>query len=206
MSTGPVGYLTLKPGGYEGARGSHYDYVLAGNGVFVESEGKYLAARARVTWADVRGLAPTEPKLVLRHGPIPGSLLDLALDAMLADTSLELFAAVIWDDAAGYRLHIPPQERSDKRVRYDRHPNTVFDLHSHGTMEAVFSNTDDEDEVGLGVYGVVGSHRGLMPALSLRLGVYGYFQKVSWAQVFTGTCPALDVVEDGAREPLEIFL
>lgn len=203
--SGAVGYLSLHPPphpGYEGERGSHYDYVMAKNGVFVEAEGKYLAARARVKAAEIRGLLPTGPKLALRHGLIPAHLFQLALDAMLADFTRELFVAVIWEgpwDGPGqYRLHIPEQRRSGAKVEYDRHSDTVVDLHSHGVMKPFFSDTDDADEVDLGVYGVVGTIKehplgGVRQALSLRVGIYGHFQPMAWAEVFSGTCPVLDM-------------
>lgn len=212
MTSGPVGYLSLhRPPhpGYEGERGSHFDYVMAKNGVFVEAEGKFMAARALVSRVAIRGLSPTWPKLALRHGLIPRHLFQLALDAMLADWTRELFVAIIWDgpwDGPGmYQIHIPEQERRGAGVKYDRHPCTVLDLHSHGDMEAVFSDTDDADEVDLGVYGVVGTYRGVMPALSLRVGVYGYFYPVDWSEVFTGTCPVLDVVANSTHETATIL-
>ena len=50
----------------------------------------------------------------------------------------------------------PEQEGSSSRVRYQLLPNTVIDLHSHGAMGAGLSQTYDEDEAELRIYGVVG--------------------------------------------------
>ena len=60
----PVGYLIKRPDGLEGERGVYYDYVLASNGIFIEAEGKLIAARVPVAECEVRGLAPLEPKVV----------------------------------------------------------------------------------------------------------------------------------------------
>ena len=74
----PVGYLVNHPDGLYGERGLYYDYILSGNGVWIEAEGPFLGARVPVAYADIRGLAPLEPQAVLRYGKIPGSLFDLA--------------------------------------------------------------------------------------------------------------------------------
>lgn len=193
----PVGYLVHHPFGLVGQRGIAYDYVLASNGIFVETEGRFLAARAQVSRCGidnrVRGLAPCWPRLVLRHGLVPRYLFNLALDSMLVDPRNERYVAILWESYAAqpggyYHLHIPEQTRGRASVEYERHPNTVVEMHSHGSMSAFFSGTDNRDEVGLGVYGVVG---GLprAPELNLRVGIYGHFQPVTWEDVFDGVCP-----------------
>lgn len=193
---GPVGYLTRQNGGLLGDRGSHYSYVTAGNGLFVEAEGPYLGARVHLAEAEVRGLAAVESRLVLRHGPVPGYLFDLALSSMMADWRRERFVAIIWDSE--YRIHIPEQERTAASIHYDRHPNTVVDLHSHGTLAGYFSRTDDRDEQGFGVYGVVGRLPDA-PELVLRMGIYGHFQEVRYQDVFSGSCPVAETADLEAK-------
>jgi len=89
-----VGYLTNYPDGLEGERGMYYDYVLASNGLFIEAEGKLIAARVPVAACEIRGLAPLESKFVLRYGRIPQRFFDLALSAFLVDTSKERYPVV----------------------------------------------------------------------------------------------------------------
>lgn len=195
----PVGYLVKRKDGlYDGQRGSFYDYLLCGNGVFVEAEGPLLAARVPVAEAEIRGLEATEPKVVLRHGLIPGYFFDLALDAMLGSPEREFYIAVIWEDGF-YRLRVPEQERHGAGVKYERLDHTVLDLHSHGSMRAFFSLTDDRDEGGLRLYAVVGKLRE-RPQVRLRVGVYGYHMEIPWSQVFRGdlkrTCGISRGVED----------
>lgn len=194
----PVGYLIRTKAGPQGERGQFYDYVLAGNGVWIEAEGPFFAARVPVAAAEIRGLAPLEPVLVLRHGPIPQYLFDLALGTMMADTSRERYVAVTWND--DYHLHVPEQDADAASTHYVAVDNTVLDLHSHGTMAARFSTTDDRDELGLKVFGVLGRLAD-RPELRLRVGVYGYYHPVAWGEVFAGT---LDGVNDLlGREPDE---
>ena len=58
----------------------------------------------------------------------------------------------------------------------------VIEIHSHHAMPARFSGTDDADETGFRVYGVIG-RLPEQPEIRLRVGVYGYFWEVpaSWA-------------------------
>ena len=179
-----VGYLVKRPDGLYGERGLYYDYVLASNGVFIEAEGSLLAARVPVAHAQIRGLAPLKPMVVLRHGLIPQRHFDLALSAMMVDTSRERYVAVTWND--GYHLYIPEQEGTGGGVEYQVGDNVVFDLHSHGRMAPFFSTTDNKDEQGLKLYGVVGK-LDKTPEVRLRVGVYGYHHPISWGDAFEGS-------------------
>ena len=197
-----IGYLINHPGRLEGTRGLAYDYVLAGNGLFLESEGPLMAARVLVEEADVRGLAPLEPKLVLRHGKVHGSLWELALNVLIASSGRERYVAIVrrQDD---YELRVPPQEQSAAGIaEYYRTPQTVVDIHSHpGTGEPHFSMTDDGDEIGFQVYGVVSNVAHGKPFVRLRVGIYGYWQEIPWSDVFSGV---LVDVQDCFELPLTV--
>ena len=198
MTQPPAGYLIRHRDGLRGQRGIAYDYVMAGNGVWVESEGKLLAARALVAPAAIKGLPDLEPRLVLRHGPIPGRLWDLALSTMMADHRRERYVAVVWSGRS-YQLEVPEQDRSAAGLRNIQLPeNRVLDLHSHCNMDAFFSSTDNADETGFQAYGVVGKLPS-RPQVRLRVGIYGHFHEVPWAEVFDGHIGA-DVVDCVTRE------
>jgi len=203
----PVGYLIKKKDGLYGDRGMFYDYILAESGVFIEAEGPLLAARVPVAHAEVRGLAPLETKVVLRHGLIPQRIFDLAVNFFLTDTNHERYVAVTWSD--GYHIHVPRQA-SDKEhlvegadeghgsgggVAFLNLDNVILDLHSHGKMRAFFSPADNTDEKGLRLYAVVGK-LGDKPQIRLRVGVYGYRTAISWGDVFEGTLLDVDDIGD----------
>jgi len=194
----PVGYLVKKKDGLVGVRGTFYDYVIAENGVFIEAEGPLLAARVPVVHGQIRGLAPVEPVVVLRYGLIPQHLFDLALSAMLADISREHYVAVTWND--GYHIYVPEQAGTGGGVEYQVGDQVILDLHSHGQMTPWFSTTDNKDEQGLKLYGVVGK-LDKTPEVRLRVGVYGYHHPVSWGQAFEGS---LLGVLDALEIPLEL--
>ena len=181
----PVGYLIKYPDGLQGERGLYYDYILASTGVWIEAEGKLMAARAPVSHAEVRGLAPLEAKMVLRYGRIPQRFFDLALSAFLADTSKERYVAITWGGGQ-YHLRVPEQEGTEGSVQYAVSDSVILDLHSHGKMSARFSGQDNRDEQGLKLYGVLGT-LDVTPRVLLRFGVYGYFHPISWGDVFDGS-------------------
>ena len=176
----PVGYLVH---GAEAGRGTGYNYVMAGNGLFLEAEGPLITARVSLAEARVRGLPPLEELLELRHGMVPGHLLDLVVDVMSAVPDREMYAAIAWNDGE-YRVVVPPQEPGPGYVEYETVPGTVVNAHSHGRMGAFFSSTDDADDQGFVVSVVVGRLNTLFPQIEARLCIYGYFAPLSLGQVF----------------------
>ncbi|GAI73812.1 unnamed protein product, partial [marine sediment metagenome] len=126
----PVGYLIKLKDGLYGERGMFYDYILAENGVWIEAEGPLLAARVPVVHGQIRGLEPLEPRVVLRHGPIPQRLFDLAISIMMSDVTKERYIGVSWND--GYHIYTPEQEGTGGGVEYAVGDSIVLDLHSHG--------------------------------------------------------------------------
>ena len=189
MGPNPVGYLVNQPAGLAGSQGIGYDYVLGSGGLYVQSESAHLTARVLVARAEVRGLAAVPEKMELANGPIPAHVFELGLGWMLAALDTERFFAVRWDRDA-YRLVVPPQEGSSASLTYQPPAGVVAEFHSHGRHRAFFSATDDKDEQGFRVYGVVGRLDKREPELTLRVGIYGHFAPLRWSQVFDGPRPS----------------
>ena len=177
-----VGYLLNTERGQEGEPGLFYNYILAGNGIFVRARSPLLQATVHIAEAWVRALLPLEEKIELPMGSIPKYIYNLALSILFTDRCQERYLAVTWEGE--YRLRVPYQETSTCGVRYERLTSTVLDIHSHGTMRAFFSGTDDQDEQGLRLYMVVGRLDTLMPEIEMRVGVYGYFAPILLNEVF----------------------
>ena len=150
----------------------------------------HLTARVLVAPGTVRGLAPVAEKLQLTHGPIPANLFELGLRWFQDAPDTERFFAVRWD-GDGYRLVVPPQAGTATRLAYQPPAGVVAEFHSHGGSRAFFSATDDRDEQGFRIYGVVGRLDAPLPELRLRVGVYGHFAPVEWSQVFGGPEPGV---------------
>ena len=187
---GPVGYLVNHKDGLAGAHGIGYDYVLGSAGLYVQSESAHLTARISVAPCEVRGLAPVVEKVELAHGPIPAGLFEVGLRWFQDDSDTERFFAVRWDGRS-YRLVVPEQKGTATRLKYQPPAGVVAEFHSHGHSRAFFSATDDGDEQGFRIYGVVGRLDAVRPELSLRVGVYGNFAPVEWPQVFDGPEPCV---------------
>ena len=200
----PVGYLINRKEGLTGSNGIGFDYVLAADGLYVQSESAHLTARVLAAPCQVRGLAPVTEKVELAQGPIPVGLFELGLRWFLDDPDTERFFAVRWDGAA-YRLVVPEQEGTATSLEYAPPAGVVAEFHSHGTSRAFFSATDDKDEQGFRIYGVAGRLNKYRPELSLRVGVYGHFASVEWSQVFDGPPHGLRLVgeDPDATGPIE---
>ena len=183
-----------RPAGLAGSQGVGYDYVLGSGGLYVQSESANLTARILVAHSEVRGLAPVTEKLELAHGPIAAHVFDLGLSWMLAAPDTERFFAVGWDGDA-YRLVVPAQAGTASSLKYTPTAGVVAEFHSHGRHRAFFSATDDKDEQGFRIYGVVGRLDAPLPELTLRLGIYGHFAPLHWRQVFHGPPPGLRLID-----------
>ena len=194
-----MGYLVNHAGGLAGAHGIGYDYVLGSGGLYVQSQSAHLTARVRVAPCEVRGLAPVAEKLQLAHGPIPASLFELGLRWFQDAPDTERLFAVRWDGDA-YRLVVPPQAGTATRLAYQPPAGVIAEFHSHGSARAFFSATDDRDEQGFRIYGVVGRLNAPLPELRLRVGVYGHFAPLGWPQVFGGPEPGVRLMGE-EQEP-----
>ena len=193
-----MGYLVNHPAGLDGFHGVGFDYVLGAGGLYVQSESAHLTARVLVAPAEVRGLGPVSEKLELAHGLIPAHVFELGLSWMLAAPDTERFFAIRWD-GDDYRLVVPPQEGTGSTLSYQPSSGVVAEFHSHARHRAFFSATDDRDEQGFRIYGVVGRLDAPIPELTLRVGIYGHFAPLHWPQVFDGPVPGLRLGGEGAE-------
>ena len=170
--------------------------MLGSGGLYVQSRSAHLTARVPVASCTVRGLAPVAEKVELAQGPIPARLFELGLRWFRDDPDTERLFAVRWDGRT-YRLMVPPQAGTATSLAYVPPAGVVAEFHSHGSSRAFFSATDDRDEQGFRIYGVVGRLDALRPELRLRVGVYGHFAPLDWPQVFGGPHPGIRLVGEG---------
>ena len=171
-----------------------YEYVTASNGVFVRGQRTGLSVMLPVMSGPptpLRGLVPVEPFVQLDHPRVQAELVDEMLEAALGakDDDLKPVEALFhlsWD-AGGSRLHVPPQERSIMCVKPVGHApsyeTAVVEVHSHHGMAARFSSTDDADEVGFRIFGVLGEIF-TRPTLRVRVGLYGHYWEIPATWVF----------------------
>jgi ThiF family len=123
--------------------------------------------------------------VTLPQGRLPPESWDVILAIMREQPCREVLVAVTCR-ASAYRLVRPAQIGASLRVVYRPPADAVLEIHSHGPHPAHFSGTDDADEQGLRIYGVVGHLERHRPEVTLRVGVYGHFLPVPWETVFAG--------------------
>ena len=184
-----------------------YQYVLAGNGVFVRAETRFFMALLPVTVCTVRGLPPLCPQFQLLVPRTPARLLDVVLaDARLArrpDNGLNEVLYQFHHHGCTVQVKKPAQHTTPTSVATNvttavaDAATIICDLHSHGTMRAFFSQTDNADEQGARLYAVIG-RLDSAPEMRLRLGLYGYWLPLPLTAVFTNNGPFMDIYD---KEP-----
>lgn len=108
-----------------------------------------------------------------------------------AESALEAMVYVYWSNAEhAYFAYAPKQTVTKDSIEttlpgLDEDDFTlVMEIHSHNTMEAYFSSTDNADEKATRLYTVIGRLDKLFPDLKTRASVGGKFIDVSPAAVF----------------------
>lgn len=171
--------------------GGLYDYVFAGNGVFIHAKRSELEVCFPVEACAIRGLPNLLPVFKFRLPRIT----ECFVRAMVHDANVqaregkETLFHLCWSDLAvmdnGWVGYEPEQERTSSTCRPlndgGSHDTAVVEVHSHHSMAARFSPQDNLDETGFRLYGVIGRLPDA-PEIRLRVGVYGYFWEIpaSW--------------------------
>ncbi len=167
--------------------GNAYDYVVAGDGLFVHASNRWLELRVPVAACEVRGLQTLGAACRLIHGKIPSVLwhimVRLLRQAHRGGCALLLGVRFA---AGGYELVLPEQTVAPRSVEYTAEEDLVLEIHSHCDGAARFSETDNADEQRLRLYGVVGKLDDRRPAVNVRAGAYGHFLPLPWSAVFAG--------------------
>ena len=151
----PVGYLLKRKDGLTGEPGIGYNYVMAEDGLYVQSESSHIQACIPIATTKIKGLHKLERRIHLVHGPIPRGIFTAGLHWFRETPETERFFAVLWEGEK-YRINVPKQDGTESRLKYEPPgPGVVMEIHSHGTHSAFFSNTDDQDEQAFRIYGVM---------------------------------------------------
>lgn len=167
-----------------------YEYLFAGNGIFLRAERQGLSACIPLAAMTIHGLPAIEPVVTLSGPPIPLSIMETILSESLCawgETTGPKEALFHCRYGSGWTLTIPEQHRTYASVRCTdsfapSYADCLVEIHSHHEMSARFSGTDDADETGFRLFGVLGNFAE-QPAILFRVGIYGNFYTVPAAAV-----------------------
>ncbi len=177
-----------------------YQYILAGNGLFIRTETGFFEAILPIATCTVRGLEPLRHSFRLKVARIPARLLDTILtDARRArrpDSGLNEVLYQFHHHGQTVQVKKPAQHATGVAILAagTADERILCDLHSHGNMHAFFSRTDDADEQATKVYAVIGK-LDTTPEMRLRVGVYGYWLPLPVTAVFTDSGPFQDLYQ-----------
>lgn len=115
----------------------------------------------------------------------------------------EAMAHIIWNPKTGYRVSIPTQKVTGGSVNYEHDSYNladgdvvVVDIHSHNTMSAFYSGTDDNDDKHALIYtGVIGT-LDKEPTMKFRLNNLQYKVELPPDFIFDFSMPKVDVPQD----------
>lgn len=106
------------------------------------------------------------------------------------NSEVEAMIHILYNAEQGYHLGVPPQTISKASVSYDwsyipQGTSIIVDIHSHNTMGAFFSGTDDRDDIGnISFSGVFGKLKDKEPMTVWRFNYYGKKFTAKVADIF----------------------
>ena len=190
-----VQYHIAKPGiSLPPIEASLYEYMMAGNGIFIRGARREFQAQFCVTPCTIRGLANLEASLQLNAPRVPREIVAEMLHCARAARNAkgepcEIVFHLELDEAGAWRCHVPDQAQKPTRTKpVDDSPSSSYaqaciEVHSHVDMHARFSSLDDQDEVGFRIYAVLGCIS-TTPVIRVRVGMYGYRHDIPANWVF----------------------
>lgn len=167
-----------------------YEYVLAKNGLFVVAANHDLRVQIQLAeLALAEDLKLLVESAVLRAPAVPYALLHVVLESARRHLPNEAMYQFTHEEngerfTRGWTCRMPRAFATPTALEYEDDPDTLIDLHSHGTMPAFFSSTDDADEKGFRFYVVIGNVDTPTPTIAARVGIYGRMLNVDPRTLF----------------------
>ena len=183
-----VNYQLMKPGRALMAPIGLYDYVFAANGTFIHAKNEIFEVTAplsiiREKERMVRGLRSIQPSIKLPKR-VPAIELQRMVDMSRLSFPNEILFYLKWINGQ-WELDVPPQKAWQVMVKPLEDSQYIpIEVHSHNSMPAIFSSTDNRDENGLRIYGVLGRVDRRVVDFRLRVSIYGHYSVLPYELVF----------------------
>ena len=169
-----------------------YEYVMAGNGLFVRARRSEFTATIPICRISIKGLPEIKTGIVWHKPRLPRRVFQEILQNARANSDAgnfkEDFYAVFWkEELNNWTWAAISRERSlastiadDKRAEYAA---ACLELHTHPPGAIHFSRADDRDEAGkFRLFGILTDIHG-QPKIRLRCGIYDYFEPLTADEV-----------------------
>lgn len=194
MDGSPIALVNARLSGVEQAPAPLGTYILTRHLILLEAEREEFRARVPVALVvpPILQLPHEPPRFEWKVPPPPietltHQVLPFFVCASQEDSGkqTEALANLVWT-GSGWRTHFPRQLASPAGVQTSEPlpAGAVVQLHSHARMKPFWSSTDNADEQGFLIYGVVGRIGSTAPQLLLRVGINGHWLPLRWNDVF----------------------
>jgi len=173
-----------------------FDYLLAGNGLFIRSARAEFSACAPVMSIVVRGLPALTPGVHWRVPRVPGWLVIELLARARSEVKssgepLEALYHLTWEPALWrWQLEKPSQIQRPASIEPvgpfagTSHATHAIDVHTHPFNLRTFSTTDDKSELSRLRLSAVLADIFRRPSLRLRVTVFGHLLEIPAATAF----------------------
>lgn len=165
-----------------------YEYLLAGNGLFLRAKRSEFAACLPVCERAIRDLPNAKAGIFWRKPEINSLLWQQILSDARFKSDFEEFKedvyVVFWyEKAAKWRWSAISRERQwastiadDTREEYGK---ACLELHTHPPEAIYFSRADDQDEQGkFRIFGILIDVHSATPKIRFRCGIYDFFSQI----------------------------
>lgn len=161
-----------------------FQYILGGNGLFVQAKSELMHVAQPIARARVRGLPPIKGFVRLAHRRLAGRTISIIINHARKHPDIE----VVYQVTADYKIHVvaygtKAAAKFENRETRDGLP-IILEAHSHNTMAAYFSPTDNDYENYFRWYMVVGRVTDERPQVAFRLGVHGHHIRMPLESLF----------------------
>lgn len=182
------------------SKGTFKHHILRGDNRFVRVKVDTIPGYTEPTIGEGMNFLPA--------GKIPHALyeqiLAFFLKVMEVNTSeVEAMIHVLYNPERGYHLGVPPQTISKASVSYDWNyipagTSIIVDIHSHNTMSAFFSGTDNRDDLNnISFSGVFGKLKDATPMTIWRFNYLDKKYDTKTSDIFESpAAPAVEVPQE----------
>lgn len=172
---------------------SMYEYIFARNGIFLYSSNEVFTAVIPISIIRdekqyVRGLEMVDPSIRFQNQTrVPAGILRRMVSISRLALPNEILFYLTFENYE-WKLQTPAQKVSRTSAKpLEDGPYIPIEIHSHNTMLAFFSETDNRDETGMRIYGVLGRVDQPVVHMRLRISIYGHYSVLPYEFVFEPT-------------------